>query len=211
MVVSAERSACCKQPRICLHPIPSGPWTVSPISPSTRSTARRCSSARSTGNIFSTSNDGETWFDIGQPSVFGSPGNASIALAYGAPDPAHPEGVGNLGNFIYVGTSTGQIYISQDGGGSGSSNNWINVSTGLDGSKVESIVTDPIRGSHEAYAVTQKGVYVIADSVPSATNPTPTWVNITSNIFKLAVHDLRSELQPNDRPERDHVQSRDQP
>ena len=38
----------------------------------------------STGNIFSTSNDGETWFDIGLPSVFGSPGNASIALAYGA-------------------------------------------------------------------------------------------------------------------------------
>ena len=106
-------------------------------------------------------------------------------MAYGAPDPNAPEGIGNLGNFIYVGTSTGQIYVSQDGGGSGTGNNWINVSTGLDGSQVESIITDPIRGSHEAYAVTQKGVYVIGDSVPSATNPTPTWVNITSNIFNL--------------------------
>ena len=33
--------------------------------------------------------------------------------------------------------------------------------------------------------MTQKGVYVIADSIPSATNPTPTWVNITGNIFNL--------------------------
>ena len=33
--------------------------------------------------------------------------------------------------------------------------------------------------------MTQKGVYVIANSIPSASNPTPTWVNITGNIFKL--------------------------
>jgi subtilisin-like proprotein convertase family protein len=140
----------------------------------------------STGNLFSTSNGGVTWFDIGQPSVFGSPGNYSIAMAYGAPDPSAPEGVGNEGNFIYVGTSTGQIYVTQDGGGSGTSNNWINISTGLDGSQIESIITNPTRGSHEAYAVTKKGVYVLADSIPSAANVTPTWVNITGNIFNLA-------------------------
>ena len=139
----------------------------------------------STGNVFTTSNSGVTWFDVGASTVFGSPTNYSTAMAYGAPDPSAPEGVGNLGNFIYVGTSTGQIYITQDGGGSGTSNNWINVSTGLDGSKIESIITNPTRGSHEAYAVTQKGVYVIANSVPSAANATPTWVNITGNIFNL--------------------------
>ena len=60
-----------------------------------------------TGNLFSTSNGGVTWFDIGQPSVFNNPGNYSIAMAYGAPDPNAPEGIGNLGNFIYVGTSDG--------------------------------------------------------------------------------------------------------
>ena len=38
------------------------------------------------------------------------------------------------------------------------------------------------RGSHEAYAVTSNGVFWIADSVPSATNPTPTWVNITGTL-----------------------------
>ena len=84
-----------------------------------------------------------------------------------------PEGVGNLGNFIYVGTSAGQIYVSQDGGGSGTGNNWINISTGLDGSQIESIITDPARGSHEAYAVTQKGVYVLdeLDSLGDKSDP----------------------------------------
>ena len=32
----------------------------------------------------------------------------------------------------------------------------------------------------------RKGVYYIANSVPSATNPTPTWVNITGNIHQIA-------------------------
>ena len=43
---------------------------------------------------------------------------------------------------------------------------------GLDGSAVESIITDPTRGSHDAYAVTTTGVFYIADSIPSANNPT---------------------------------------
>jgi len=142
-----------------------------------------------TGAVFATLNGGETWFEIGGPTVFGSPGDNSLALAYGAPDPAAPEGVGNLGNFIYVGTSIGQIFVTQDGGGSGTSNNWINISTGLDGSQVESITADPSRGSHAVYAVTKQGVYFLANSIPSATDPTPTWINITgtgtSNIHNL--------------------------
>ena len=44
----------------------------------------------STGNIFETTNQGETWFDIGTPATFGSPGNTSFALAFGAPDPSAP-------------------------------------------------------------------------------------------------------------------------
>ncbi|MGA2706562.1 MAG: hypothetical protein ABSH35_36580 [Isosphaeraceae bacterium] len=140
-----------------------------------------------TGAVFATLNGGETWFEIGGPTVFGSPGDNSLALAYGAPDPVAPEGVGNLGNFIYVGTSIGQIFVTQDGGGSGTSNNWINISTGLDGSQVESITADPSRGSHAVYAVTKQGVYFLPNSIPSATDPTPTWINITStsNIHNL--------------------------
>ena len=56
----------------------------------------------------------------------------------------------------------------------------------MDGSAVEQIITDPARGSHDAYAVTTDGVYYLADSILSATNPTPTWVNITGNLKTLA-------------------------
>ena len=139
----------------------------------------------SVGRIFVTQDSGVTWFDVGDPAIFGSPNSFSIALAYGAPDPTAPEGVGNLGNFIYVGTQTGQIYVTQDGGGAGTTNDWINISAGLDGSAVQSIITDPTRGSHAAYAVTATGVFYNPDTIPSASNPTPTWTDITSNIHDL--------------------------
>ncbi len=137
------------------------------------------------GRIFDTQNNGVTWFDIGDPGVFGNPGNFSVALAYGAPDPNAPVGVGDLGNFIYVGTQTGQIYVTENGGGSGTSNNWINISAGLDGKAVEQIVTDPIRGSHDAYAVTTDGVFYMSNSLGNVP-----WVNITGtgagSIYNLA-------------------------
>ena len=138
-----------------------------------------------TGAIYTTTNSGVTWFNVGAASIFNSPGGFSDALAYGAPDPSAPSGVGNLNNFLYVGTDKGQIYVSQDGGGA-NGNTWINISTGLDGSTVKQIITDPVRGSHDAYAVTSGGVFYMANSIASATNPTPTWVNITSNLKNLA-------------------------
>jgi subtilisin-like proprotein convertase family protein len=135
----------------------------------------------STGNVFETTNQGETWFDVGSPATLGSPSFTNFALAFGAPDPTAPEGVGNLGNFLYVGTDKGTIFVSQNAGG-----NWTNISTGLDGSTVNQIITDPARGSHDAYAVTDEGVYYLANSIVSAANPTPTWVNITGNLKSLA-------------------------
>ena len=47
------------------------------------------------------------------------------------------------------------------------------------------IITDPARGSHDAYAVTATDVYYMANSIASATN-TPTWVKITGNLMSLA-------------------------
>ncbi len=141
------------------------------------------------GRIFSTTNEGVTWFDIGDPAIFNTPGSFSVALAYGAPDPSAPSGIGDLANFIYVGTAKGQVYVTQDGGGSGSGNNWFNISLGLDGSTVRSIITDPTRGSHDAYAVTNTGVFYLQDSILLANNPTNAafeWVNITGNLKSLA-------------------------
>ncbi len=113
---------------------------------------------------------GVTWFDIGDPGGLRQPRQLQPRAGLRRPDPSAPEGVGNLGNFIYVGTQTGQIYVTQDGGGNGTSNNWINISAGLDGEAIQSIITDPIRGSHDAYAVTTNGVFYIPDSIPSGGN-----------------------------------------
>jgi subtilisin-like proprotein convertase family protein len=133
------------------------------------------------GRVFRTSDQGLAWFEVG--FVAGDPGATPAntldgtyapALAYGAPDPANLTG--NLDDFFYVGTVSGNIFVSFDGGGS-----YTNISSGLDGSKVMSIVTNPIRGSHEAYAVTLNGVFHMTDS----SSATATWQNITSNLFSL--------------------------
>src|SRR5439155_26648289 len=95
------------------------------------------------------------------------------ALAFGAPADAFAP----LSEFIYAGTSGGRIFVTFTGGGVGTP--WKNISSGLDGSGVQFIVANPARGSHEAYAVTARGVYFMADSSVAA----PVWVNITSNLF----------------------------
>ena len=163
----------------------------------------------SAGRIFSTTDQGGPGSTSATRRSSAVPAASASALAYGAPDPNAPAGIGNLGNFIYVGTQAGQIFVTQNGGGNGASNNWINISLGLDGGAVQSIITDPVRGSHDAYAVTSAGVFYIKDSVLLANNPTNTqfqWINITGNIHNLPYYHLRPELQPDDRPERDQAE-----
>ena len=108
------------------------------------------------GTVFRTENGGNSWAIIGAPANLD--GSYAPALAFGAPDPNGPGGVGNLDNFLYAGTVDGNIFVTQTGGGTmGSGNAWTNISNGLDGSPVAAIVTNPTRGSHEAYAVTTGG------------------------------------------------------
>jgi subtilisin-like proprotein convertase family protein len=126
------------------------------------------------GRIFSTENQGVFWSQIGDLGVY------APAMAYGAPDPSAPGGIGNLDNFLYAGTLDGRVFVTQTGGG-GAGNAWMNVSGGLDGSPVKMIITNPTRGSHEAYAVTNAGVYHIADSLAAGAN----WQNITGNLFSI--------------------------
>jgi subtilisin-like proprotein convertase family protein len=138
------------------------------------------------GRVFSTENQGVFWSVIGEPDVFGN--SHAEALAYGAPDPNGPAGEGNFDNFLYVGTQAGKIYMSQVGGG-GSGNAWTDISAGLFGGAIRSIVTNPNRGSHEAYAVTNGGVFHIVDS----TAPGATWQNINGiDVAGEAPHNLFS-------------------
>jgi subtilisin-like proprotein convertase family protein len=135
------------------------------------------------GRVFSTENRGVFWTVIGDPQFLD--GTNAQALAYGAPDPNGPGGIGNLDNFLYAGTLAGHIFVTQTGGGA-QGNQWANVSAGLDGSPVEQIVPDPDRGSHDAYAVTQGGVYFIQDSTVAGA----TWQKISGNLFNLTHNDF---------------------
>jgi subtilisin-like proprotein convertase family protein len=105
------------------------------------------------------------WEEIGVPSHLGNSGYAP-ALAFGAPQPSDQD---KVDNFIYAGTIAGRIFVTFTGGGT-ASNTWTNISAGLDGSPVVAISTNPKRGSREAYALTERGVYHLADSAaPGAT------------------------------------------
>jgi subtilisin-like proprotein convertase family protein len=130
------------------------------------------------GRIFGTETQGRFWNVIGDPAFLD--GSYAPAITYAAPDPGAPGGIGNLDNFIYVGTSAGHIFVTRTGGGA-LGNQWTNISAGLDGSAVQGIVADPTRGSHDVYAVTLAGVYFMADS----TVANPSWVKITGNLFNL--------------------------
>ena len=113
------------------------------------------------GRVFSTETGGDTWSEIGNPAVLD--GTNAQALAFGAPLPTPPGGSPNTNDYLFAGTVGGHVYVTFTGGG-GSGNQWTNISTGLDGSPVEGIVTNPESGNFEAYAVTQKGVYHMADA-----------------------------------------------
>jgi sugar lactone lactonase YvrE len=146
------------------------------------------------GRIFKTNTQGNLWFqvgfingDIGATASNTLDGTMAPALAYGAPDPADP--LGHNDDFLYVGTAGGHVYVSLDGGA-----DWTNISgagaTGLDGSAVVSISANPLRGSHELYAVTTTGVFHLTFTVTYPANGAPTlgpisWQNITGNVFKI--------------------------
>jgi len=131
------------------------------------------------GRVFATTTRGDIWSEIGNPGVLGN--SEAQALAYGAPDPAPPGGgLGNLNNYVFAGTVAGRIFVTFTGGG-GAGNTWKEISAGLDGSPVKMIVTNPTRGSHEAYAVTERGVYHIADSFTGTA-----WTPVTGNLFSVA-------------------------
>ena len=140
---------------------PLGNFTVNPLNGS------QILISSNLGNVYETTNKGVQWLQIGVGLDATSTGPTPRPWPTGPPTPARPNGVGNLNNFIYVGTVGGHIYVTRTGGGP-----WTPISAGLDGSSVVSIYTNPNRGSHEAYAVTLKGVYYMADSVASAATRT---------------------------------------
>ena len=158
--------------------IPEGDFEVNPLN------GDQILIASATGNLYETTNQGILWTLIGNANDFGAIDNITYAgsfkgdighttplavqvstIAYGAPDPNVSGGVGNLNNFIYVGTTgvnfagrsltqspsdpyidpldglkfnDGKIYVTQAGG-----QGWQDISSGLDGSSVVGIYPAP--------------------------------------------------------------------
>ena len=134
------------------------------------------------GRLFRTQNQGVLWSVIANPSQLD--GTYAPALAYGAPVPGAPSS-GALDDFIYAGTSGGHIYVTFNGGGGGANGGWININNGAlakNTAPIQEIITDPTRGTRDAYAVTSNGVYYISDSNPTSG---ATWINITGNLFSI--------------------------
>ena len=115
------------------------------------------------------------------------------ALAFGATGPN--DVAGSLNNLLYAGTAAGRIFVTFTGGGSSTGNAWTEISNGLDGSVVARIITNPTRGSREAYAVTLRGVYYLPDSA----DPNATWQNITGNLFSIQQMAFNNPLLVQDR------------
>ncbi|HEX2972078.1 MAG TPA: PKD domain-containing protein, partial [Tepidisphaeraceae bacterium] len=131
-----------------------------------------------TGRVFATENQGRRWSVIGEPG--GLDGSYVRTFAYGAPDPNGTNGNDATNFLIYAGTSLGNVYVTFSGGGY-EGNNWLRLAGGLGNSPIQSIVTNPLRGSHEVYVVTEAGVYHMADSMA----PNAIWENITGNLPTL--------------------------
>ena len=55
--------------------------------------------------------------------------------------------------------------------------------TGSTARAIQEIITNPVRGSHAAYAITLNGVYYNSNTLASGA----TWTNITGNLFSLTV------------------------
>ena len=125
------------------------------------------------GRVFRTTDQGINWFPVGEPGGLNQlDGSEKTALAFGAPNQASP---GVLNNFLYIGGSSGKVFVTETGGAP-----WRDISAGLSGGGVNQIVANPTRGSRDLYAVTFGGVFYKADSRTNAP-----WVNITDNLFQL--------------------------
>ncbi len=106
------------------------------------------------GRVFGTETAGRVWSQIAAPSVLDQ--TQVLALAYGSPQ-APPLGSGDQGDFLYAGTIGGRTFVTFTGGGANPTD-WRDISAGLDGSPIASIITNPDSASREAYAVTAGGI-----------------------------------------------------
>ncbi len=129
--------------------------------------------------ILDATSPGGFWDVVAEPAELD--GAYTRALAFGAPLDENAA----MNDYMYVGTEDGGVFVTTNGGGTAGT--WTNISNGLPaGEEVLKIIPNPTRGTvanpaagaHEAYLVTETGVYYMADwSLFGAI-----WVNVSTNL-----------------------------
>src|SRR5262249_8439503 len=94
-------------------------FAVNPIDPHGIVISPFGTPGRTGGRIFRTQDQGKNWFVIGNPTDLDS--TYAPGVAFGAP---HTSDQGNLDNFIYAGTLAGNIWVTSQGGGTGTNSTW---------------------------------------------------------------------------------------
>ena len=211
-LTSAGPSACSRQSGGFPTPDPQWPLTgganfaVDPVNSSD------VVISSSVGRIFSTSDQGVTWFDIGDPAVFGSPGSFSVALAYGAPDPNAPDGHRQPGQLhLRRHRRPARSTSPRTAAAAAPSNNWINISLGLErlGRPVDHHRPHPRQPRrlrrHHRRRVLPQGLGPPGEQPHQ--HPVPVGQHHRQHP-QPAVHHLRPDLRPDDRPELDQAATR---
>ena len=129
------------------------------------------------GRLFGTQDEGVIWTELAEPSVFDS--TTIPALAYGAPDPGAPPARPSA-TTCSSGPPAATSTSPSPAAAAAAATAWTNISAGLDGSPVQRIVTDPTRGTFDAYAITSTGVFYN----PNTSAAGSTWTNITGDLFE---------------------------
>ena len=134
-----------------------------------------------TGRVYRTTDKGKNWFQVAAPADVGS--SPANALAFGAPNSSAAAGpIIGTNNFLYAGNQVGRIYITLQGGAPWKVSAPLTLPNGTtDNTPILKIIASPVSGRFDAYAVTRQGVYYLAD----ARVATPTWTNISGNIFSV--------------------------
>jgi hypothetical protein len=154
---------------------PFGDFTVNPVD------SQKLLIGSQTGAVYATSNQGRSWTQVATGANLDN--TYPQAVAFGAPQPSDPTGANDT--FYYAGTTGGRIFVTFQGGGT----TWTNITNGAlagNTSPILQIITNPNRGSNEAYAITANAVYHILDSNPNdLTVPVANrqWVKITGNLL----------------------------
>ena len=159
------------------------------------------------GRIFSTENQGVTWFDIGDPAVFGSPGSFSWPWPTVRPTPTPPAASATSATSSTSARRPARSSSPRPAAAAAA------ATTGSTSPPASTAAPSRRSSPTRSAAATRPtpspaaGVFYIADSVPSATNPTtPTVGQHHRQHPQPAVHDLRPDLRPDDRPQRDQAE-----